>query len=149
LTDSSPAPLPKTGLYIYAPVSGVSKSRGKARAVVKEEKKEPAAIKAEPVVEDIGRKRSFSYLNREYDEELVLVSEGLARTEGENRLLRLENAAQEASSGSEEPAQEARGGGIGRNRLWKPAVGGRLNRLRKPALEGGPVKDSWKCLAGL
>ena len=44
-----------------------SKSRGKAKgraAVKKEEIKEPAAIKAEPAVEDIGRKRSFSDLNR-------------------------------------------------------------------------------------
>lgn len=90
-----------------------SKSRGKAKgraAVKREETKEPVA-KAEP--EDIGRKRSFSDINREYDEELEQVSEELARMEEEERLM--ENAedptlaTQEASSGSEEPAEESRG----------------------------------------
>jgi hypothetical protein len=119
-----------------------SKSRGKAKgraAVKKEETKGPTTIKAEPAVEDIGRKRSFSDLNREYDEELELVSEELARMEEEERLMRLENAedptlaTQEASSGSEEPAQEARG----------------RRKVEPVKVEGGPVKNSWKCLAGV
>ena len=84
-------------------------------------------------------------MNREYDEELELVSEELARMEEEERLMRLENAedptlaTQEASSGSEEPAQEARG----RRKVEpvKEARGGR--RAGKEQLEVPSRRRRW------